>query len=75
VEAFILENDGTGTRRHGSYWGEFTDSTWKNEEMLIRLDQRFQRWLNSQAPLGCMASIRAQDVEVNLQTGHSSRSR
>lgn len=69
VEAFIVKNDGTGTNRTASNWREFTDSSWKNEEMLVRLDQRFQRWLNPQTPLRGTAPIRAHEAAPSLLGG------
>ena len=49
VEAFIIEFDRAATNRPRPAWGQFTNSSWKNEELLMRLDQHFEKWLNPRA--------------------------
>ena len=66
VEAFIIETEGTGTKRHGAHWGEFTDSSWKNEELLIRLGEHFEKWLEQGAEGGWMAPMMAHARELEV---------
>ena len=44
VEAFIAAMESKDENQHIFYWGEFTDSSWKNEEILLRLDEKFKKW-------------------------------
>ncbi len=46
VNEFIVEIEGTGKTHDVSKWGQFADASWKNDEMLKRLDQAFEGWLN-----------------------------
>jgi len=46
VEEFIQEIEGTGKNHDVGKWGQFADASWKNEEMLKRLDAAFEKWLN-----------------------------
>lgn len=46
VEEFILEIEGTGKTHDVAKWGQFADASWKNDEMLKRLDAEFEKWLN-----------------------------
>jgi hypothetical protein len=46
VEEFIAEIEGTGKNHNVSNWGRFADASWKNDEMLKRLDLEFEKWLN-----------------------------
>jgi hypothetical protein len=46
VNEFIQEIEGTGKSHDVSKWGEFADASWKNDEMLKRLDLAFEKWLN-----------------------------
>ncbi len=46
VEEFIVEIEGTGKDHDVSKWGQFADASWKNDEMLKRVDAEFEKWLN-----------------------------
>jgi hypothetical protein len=46
VEEFIGEIEGAGKNRDVAKWGQFADASWKNDEMLKRLDLEFEKWLN-----------------------------
>jgi len=46
VEEFIHEIEGTGKNPDIMQWSQFTDVKGIDEEMLTRLDQRFEKWLN-----------------------------
>lgn len=46
VEEFIVEIEGTGKTLDVSKWLRFSDASWKNDEMLKRLDLGFESWLN-----------------------------
>ena len=46
VNEFITEIEGTGKNHDVSNWGQFADASWKNDEMLKRLDAEFEKWLN-----------------------------
>jgi hypothetical protein len=46
VEEFIVEIEGTGKNHDVAKWGQFADASWKNDEMLKRLDLAFEQWLN-----------------------------
>ena len=46
VEEFIQEIEGTGKGQDVAKWGQFADASWKNDEMLKRLDQAIEEWLN-----------------------------
>jgi hypothetical protein len=46
VEEFIVEIEGTGKEQDITHWGQLTDSTGDNKEMLKRLDAAFEKWLN-----------------------------
>lgn len=45
VEEFIEEIEGCGEELDFSHWGQLTDSTHVNEEMLRRLDEAFEEWM------------------------------
>jgi hypothetical protein len=46
VEEFIHETEGTGKEHDIARWGQLTDNTRDEEEMLKRLDAAFEKWLN-----------------------------
>jgi hypothetical protein len=46
VEEFIVEIEGTGKNHDVAKWGQFADASWKDDEMLKRLDAEFVKWLN-----------------------------
>jgi hypothetical protein len=46
VNEFIQEIEGAGKNHDVSKWGQFADASWKNDEMLKRLDLAFEKWLN-----------------------------
>jgi hypothetical protein len=46
VEEFIAEIEGTGKNHDLAKWNQFADASWKNDEMLKRLDAAFEKWLN-----------------------------
>ena len=46
VEEFIVEIEGTGKNQDITHWGQLTDETRIQEEMLKRLDLAFEKWLN-----------------------------
>ena len=46
VNEFIGEIEGTGKSHDVSKWEQFADASWKNDEMLKRLDLQFEQWLN-----------------------------
>lgn len=46
VEEFIHEFEGLGKERDITKWGQFTDASQNQEEMLKRLDEHFDQWLN-----------------------------
>ena len=46
VNEFIGEFEGTGKMQDITRWGQFTDIKDKREEMLNRLDEHFEKWLN-----------------------------
>jgi hypothetical protein len=46
VEEFIAEIEGTGKNYDVGKWGQFADASWKNDVMLMRLDEAFDKWLN-----------------------------
>ena len=46
VNEFIAEIEGTGKNHDVSKWGRFADASWKNDEMLKRVDAEFEKWLN-----------------------------
>ena len=46
VEEFIHEFEGSGKDRDITRWSQFTDIKDKKEEMLKRLDEHFEKWLN-----------------------------
>lgn len=46
VEEFIQEFEGTGKNHDITRWSLFTDIKGINEEMLARLDEHFEKWLN-----------------------------
>ncbi len=46
VEEFIYEFEGSGKERDITKWGQFTDASHVQEEMLKRLDEHFDKWLN-----------------------------
>jgi len=46
VEEFISEIEGTGKTHDVANWHRFADASWKNDEMLKRVDAEFEKWLN-----------------------------
>ena len=46
VEEFIHEIEGTGKNHDVTRWSQFTDIKGIEEEMLKRLDEHFEKWLN-----------------------------
>jgi len=46
VEEFIHELEGSGKDRDLTKWGQFTDASHIQAEMLKRLDEQFDKWLN-----------------------------
>ena len=46
VEEFIGEFEGSGKERDITKWAQFTDASHVQEEMLKRLDEHFDSWLN-----------------------------
>jgi len=46
VEEFILEFEGTGKSHDVTRWSQFADIKGIKEEMLKRLDEHFDKWLN-----------------------------
>lgn len=46
VNEFIVEIEGTGKHHDVSKWARFADASWKNDEMLKRVDAEFETWLN-----------------------------
>ena len=46
VEEYIREIEGTGKRKDINRWGQFTDAKGIYAEMLKRLDDHFESWLN-----------------------------
>ena len=46
VNEFIVEIEGTGKNHDVANWHQFADASWKNDEMLKRLDLAFEKWLN-----------------------------
>jgi hypothetical protein len=46
VEEFIHEFEGSGKERDITKWGQFTDASHIQAEMLKRLDDHFEKWLN-----------------------------
>ena len=46
VQEFIAETEGTGKDHDITRWGQLTDESHDNEEMLKRLDAAFEEWLN-----------------------------
>ena len=46
VEEFIHEFEGTGKNQDIMRWSQFTDIKGIDEEMLKRLDEHFEKWLN-----------------------------
>ena len=46
VEEFIQEFEGAGKNHDATKWGQFTDIKGIKEEMLKRLDEHFEKWLN-----------------------------
>ena len=46
VEEFIVEIEGVGKNHDVAKWGQFADASWRNDEMLKRLDAAFEKWLN-----------------------------
>jgi hypothetical protein len=46
VEEFIAEIEGAGKNHDAARWLRFSDASWKNSEMLKRLDREFEAWLN-----------------------------
>ena len=46
VEEFIHEIEGTGKNHDVTRWSRFTDIKGIEEEMLKRLDEHFEKWLN-----------------------------
>jgi len=46
VEEFIHEVEGTGKNHDINGWSQFADIKGIKEEMLMRLDDHFEKWLN-----------------------------
>ena len=46
VEEFIHEFEGSGKSRDVTRWSQFNDIKDIKEEMLKRLDEHFEKWLN-----------------------------
>jgi len=46
VAQFIEEIEGTGKNHDITRWSRFADASWKNDEMLKRLDLAFDEWFN-----------------------------
>jgi hypothetical protein len=46
VEEFIHEFEGTGRDQDITRWSQFTDIKRRTEEMLKRMDEHFEGWLN-----------------------------
>lgn len=46
VEEYIVEIEGVGKNHNPGNWQQFADSSWRNDEMLKRLDVHFDKWLN-----------------------------
>jgi hypothetical protein len=46
VEEFIVEIEGAGKNHDAARWLRFSDASWKNGEMLKRLEREFEAWLN-----------------------------
>lgn len=46
VEEFTHEFEGSGKERDITQWGRFTDASQIQHEMLQRLDEYFDQWLN-----------------------------
>ena len=46
VEEFIQEIEGTGKEQDITHWGQLTDNSGDDKEMLKRLDAAFGKWLN-----------------------------
>ena len=46
VEEFIHEFEGSGKERDITRWSQFTDIRGIQAEMLKRLDEHFEKWLN-----------------------------
>jgi len=48
VEDFIREIEGTGKANDPAQWSQFTDLSHHADEMIKRLDTRFNQWLNGE---------------------------
>jgi hypothetical protein len=46
MEEYIVEIEGDGKNQDLAKWAQFADASWRNEEMLKRLDAEFETWLN-----------------------------
>lgn len=46
VEEFVVEFEGTGKNHDVKRWSQFADIKRSDEEMLKRLDEHFEKWLN-----------------------------
>lgn len=46
VEEFIAEIEGTGKSHDPANWSQFTDAKRSATEMLQRVDEAFEAWLN-----------------------------
>ena len=46
VNEWIEEFEGTGKNQDATRWSKFTDIKGIREEMLMRLDAEFEKWLN-----------------------------
>jgi len=46
VNELIVEIEGIGKNHDVSKWGQFADASWKNDEMLKRLDAELEKTLN-----------------------------
>ena len=45
-EEFIVEIEGAGRSHDAANWLRFSDASWKNDEMLKRVDREFETWLS-----------------------------
>ena len=46
VEDFVREIEGVGKANDLTQWGQFTDVSRDTDAMLVRLDEKFNKWLN-----------------------------
>ena len=48
VEEFICEIEGSGRAQDLAQWGQFTDVRRGIDDMMQRLDERFEKWLQGE---------------------------